>query len=62
MSIEREYGRYIPACDGCGAALETEDNFQDAVDAKRNAGWRSRKYGDEWTDLCPVCQVAEVQP
>ena len=34
-----------------------EEDFYDAVDAKKAAGWRSRKDAHgEWIDLCPACQ------
>lgn len=56
MSIEREYSKYTPACDICGMELEAEDNFQDAVDAKKVAGWKSKKQGEEWQDICLDCQ------
>ena len=47
MSIEKDYDIYIAVCDICG----------DAVDAKKAAGWRSRKDAHgEWIDLCPACQ------
>ena len=49
--------RYILACDICG----TEDNktfydFYDAVEYKKENGWKSQKYKGEWEDVCPECQ------
>lgn len=61
---------FAPVCDGCGAVLRSEQavwdhiddmfddpfyDFDDAVDAKREAGWKSRNIGGEWFDFCPVC-------
>lgn len=63
MSIEKTWEwrtrLYIPTCDGCGAELEPEYDFDDAVAAKRNAGWCSRNYDGGWVDLCPSCQMKE---
>ena len=63
MSIEKDWeGRtrlYIPTCDGCGAELEPEYDFDDAVEAKRRAGWRSKNIQGEWVDICPDCEMKE---
>ena len=60
MSIERGRGiEYIPTCDVCGATLPEEFDFYDAVNAKKLAGWRSRKLGGEWEDVCLECQQVE---
>lgn len=62
MSIEKDYDIYIAVCDICGDDICGDDigpfeDFYDAVDAKRAAGWRSRKDAHgEWLDLCPACQ------
>lgn len=52
MSIEKDYDIYIAVCD-----IGPFEDFYDAVDAKKAAGWRSRKDAHgEWIDLCPACQ------
>lgn len=57
MSIVSFSGMHTPTCDICGEALEAEFEFQDAVDAKKDAGWKSQKLRDgSWQDLCPECQ------
>ena len=57
MSIEKDYDIYIAVCDICGDDIGPFEDFYDAVDAKRAAGWRSRKDAHgEWLDLCPACQ------
>ncbi|MCL2670507.1 MAG: hypothetical protein FWF10_00530 [Clostridiales bacterium] len=56
MSIEKIRREYTPICDGCGETLPAEDDFYDAVEAKKRAGWRSQKYGSDWYDYCPACQ------
>lgn len=61
---------FAPVCDGCSAVLRSEQavwdhsgdvfddpfyEFDDAVEAKKEAGWKSRKIGDDWFDFCPAC-------
>ncbi len=60
MSIERFGDLYTPTCDGCGDELEAEYDFYDAVNAKKAAGWKSRKVMGEWEDVCPECQAVEA--
>lgn len=59
MSIEQEYGRYIPVCDGCGENLAPQTDFDGAVEAKRAAGWKSHKERGEWVDCCPECREGD---
>lgn len=63
MAIEKRWegGEQIftPTCDVCGDCLDDEYDFYDAVDAKKQAGWRSKKIGSDWIDLCPECQEKE---
>lgn len=63
MSIERFYGSagpsFTPTCDSCYEQLPCEMSFQDAVNAKRRAGWKSRNTDGEWEDICPECQEEE---
>lgn len=54
--ISKEYGKYILICDICQAVTDEEyETFQDAVDAREDIGWKSRKIDDSWADLCPDC-------
>lgn len=55
MSIEKNYGRFQPMCDACGHALEEHDDFYDAVSAKKAAGWKIQKIGEDWIDTCTNC-------
>ena len=49
MSIEKDYDIYIAVCDICGDDIGPFEDFYDAVDAKKAAGWRSRKDAHgEW--------------
>ena len=56
MSIEKSRG-YIATCDLCGETLPIEPDYRDAVQAKKDAGWKSVKDEDgEWCDMCLGCQ------
>jgi len=54
--IDNRNGLYIPTCDICGAELPKEFDFYAAVEAKKEAGWKSQKVNDVWEDVCPECQ------
>ena len=38
------------------APMNTFPDFMDAVDYKKNNGWKSQKRDGEWEDVCPECQ------
>jgi len=59
VSIEKFGGFYTPTCDICGEELDAEFDFCDAVAAKKDAGWKSRKTAGEWEDVCCDCQALE---
>ena len=55
--IEKEYGQFRLRCDICGeTAPRRHEHFQDAVDYKKEAGWRSQRINNVWADVCPDCQ------
>jgi len=57
MSIEPIEGSQVElACDICGYAVTSFDSFQEAVDYKKEDGWKSQKHKGEWEDICPECQ------
>lgn len=59
MSIEKDYDIYIAVCDICGDDIGPFEDFYDAVDAKKAAGWRSRKDAHgEWIDLAGYAACA----
>jgi Fe2+ or Zn2+ uptake regulation protein len=63
MSIERNGIAYTLTCDNCGYEHDDEfDDFDDAVAAKREDGWKSRKVNGEWEDWCPDCVENEARP
>ena len=60
MSIDKF--SYTLTCDICGEdAPESFSNFYEAVQYKKQNGWKSQKYRGEWEDVCPECQKSEVE-
>ncbi len=58
--IYKDIGSYSLSCDVCGEeAPEIFDDFYDAVEYKKQYGWKSQKRKGEWEDICPECQEAE---
>lgn len=54
--ISKEYGKYTLICGICGAGTDEEfETFQDAVDAREDSGWKSKKINGEWADVCLDC-------
>jgi len=55
--IDKQSGRYHLICDICGEeAEETFDDFYDAVEYKKENGWKSQKRNSGWEDVCPKCR------
>lgn len=63
MSIVQEWeGRqkvYILTCDVCGEQLSPQYTFIEAVKMRKAAGWKRKKYGTEYVDLCEECKEEE---
>jgi hypothetical protein len=56
MSIDKSCGFFTLTCDNCGEELnESFFEFHEAVDAKKENGWKSRKVNGKWEDWCDVC-------
>lgn len=54
--IDRFENMYTLTCDICGEEYpETFFDFYDAVQAKKDNGWKSRKINGEWADICDKC-------
>lgn len=53
--IITEYGKSHLVCDCCGVKSEGLDSFDEVVEAKEELGYKSKKYNDEWIDLCSDC-------
>ena len=59
MTIEKStsFSGYDLVCDICGeSAGKGFLDFRDAVDYKKQNGWKSQKRNNEWEDVCPSCQ------
>ena len=57
--IDQSYGSYTLVCDICEKEVKPFDNFQEAVDYKKENGWKSQKHDGEWEDVCAKCCEAE---
>ena len=55
MINKGNYG-YKLTCEICGYETDGFDTFQEAVDYKKDEGWKSQKVADGWEDICPECQ------
>lgn len=55
MSIEKEYGYYVPVCDFCGFTLRDCETFDDAVKSMKENGWKVRKEDGELKNICTDC-------
>lgn len=61
MSITNIHGIYSLICDVCGDSHpDSFSEFYEAVQAKKDDGWRSRRQNGDWEDVCPECQRAEL--
>ena len=56
MSVISDNGLHMCACDGCGAELDTHDEFQAAVDEAKGEGWLVARDGGTWTHHCTACR------
>lgn len=55
--IHRDHNLIEFECDDCGAVLETETTeWNEALRRLKNAGWVSRKNGDQWEHFCEECE------
>jgi len=62
MGMDYSYQKPAPYCDVCQTELGRFDTFEEAVRAKKEAGWISRKINGEWNDICPSCLQYENLP
>ena len=55
--IDKSFGSYVLICDICQEESEERfDTFQDAVDGKKELGWKSQKTNKGWQDVCTNCK------
>jgi hypothetical protein len=56
MSIDKFAGVYTLTCDNCGEEFPLQfDDFYEAVKAKKEYGWRSKKVDGNREDWCDEC-------
>ena len=56
MSIDKSCNSFDLTCDNCGKVMdESFDDFYDAVEAKKENGWKSKKRNGNWEDWCDEC-------
>ena len=59
--IERNGGEFELICDHCEDSVDGFDEFDDAVQYKKNNGWKNIKSDSgQWFELCPVCSTPEI--
>ena len=51
-------GRKSVTCDNCGDGFEA-DNWQDAIHAMKENGWKSIVISGHWRHFCPDCKEGE---
>lgn len=59
MAIERDkHGEFYVECSLCEDIEELPDaqNFNDAVQEAKGAGWLIRQEGSGWMHVCPTCK------
>lgn len=47
---------YELECEICGKVVDQFDEFQDAVEYKKQNGWKSVNINDSWEDRCEDCK------
>lgn len=59
MAIEKRFMGNLKyhtlVCDHCGDEAGHFDDFYEAVDRKKEFGYRSMRIDGEWNDICPNC-------
>ena len=62
MAIEqRGEWRYVIVCDECGRSeVKYFNTLDEAVEYKRDNGWKSKEDDGEWVTLCPNCQQEDL--
>jgi hypothetical protein len=61
VMIERNGDDFELICDHCEDSVDGFDEFDDAVQYKKDYGWKSVKgESGEWYELCPQCSTPEI--
>lgn len=53
--IEKDGKNYILQCDVCSNYIDDFFDFQEAVNYKKNNGWKNYRVEKMWADVCPNC-------
>ena len=57
--IDKDFTGFTLYCDLCDSEGGPFDYFDEAVEAKEENKWKSRKINGQWQDICPDCQHKE---
>ena len=56
MIEQRGEWKYALICDECGHEVKYFNTFDEAVEYKKENGWKSKRVDGEWVNVCPDCQ------
>lgn len=56
MSIVKEYGSFIVACDLCDECMPAADSWNEALSKAKEEGWQSKMYQWNLENYCPECK------
>ena len=56
MSIVKEYGSFIVACDSCYECMPAADSWNEALSESKKEGWQSKCIDRTWENYCPECK------
>jgi hypothetical protein len=57
MTVDRQKGKIVFVCDGCGDGATTDtDDWEEARAVLRQEEWATAKDGDTWKHFCADCK------
>lgn len=57
MTVDRQKGKVVFVCDGCGDGLDTEtDDWANAMAVLRREEWQVKRVGDARQHFCTSCK------
>ena len=58
MTVDRQKGKIVFVCDGCGDGLDTDTaDFQDAKAHLKTEDWGHAQDEGVWKHFCPGCKA-----
>lgn len=65
--LDRQHGKILFECDGCGEVLQTDTgDFTAALALMKSDGWSNRRLGRgevaDWNHYCPKCKPTFADP